>query len=194
MIPLVVKWSLWSLAHQTELALVVGALLAVLYASLVYRLRGGYESTWEDERGHSLIDLVVAFAVFSIFALTIDAVSIVMYRSTTKASISIETQQNARMALERLTKEVRQADSTKVTVVPNSVSFDGPVTGSLTYSLNGTTLYRNGVPIARNVQNFAVSYSKPILTLGIDVQVTKQVEGAIVTQETTLNSLVLVRN
>lgn len=62
-----------------------------------------------NQRGVSLIELLVAVVVFAALFLMIDGVFISANRSTRQAETSTEVSQNARVAIERLTREVRES-------------------------------------------------------------------------------------
>ncbi len=80
-----------------------------------------------DDRGVGIIELLVGLAIFALFFLLIDAVFIGTHRSSRKAELAADVQQNARIAVERLTREIREsrcapAPSTCEVVI--SPSFD----------------------------------------------------------------------
>jgi type IV pilus assembly protein PilW len=61
------------------------------------------------QRGVSLIELLVAIVVFVILFLMIDGVFIAANRSTRQAETGAEVAQNARVAMERMTREIRES-------------------------------------------------------------------------------------
>ncbi len=73
-----------------------------------------------DDRGVGLIELLVGLAVFALFVLLIDAVFVSTNRSSRKAELAADLQQNARGAIERLSREIRES---RVNLV--STSSDG---------------------------------------------------------------------
>lgn len=62
-----------------------------------------------DHRGVTMAELLVALAVFSLFLLLIDAVFRGANISSRKTELAADVQQNARIAVERLTREIREA-------------------------------------------------------------------------------------
>lgn len=66
------------------------------------------------ERGLTIIELLVALAVFTMFALMIDAVFFGANRTSRKIELAADVQQNARIAVERLTREIRESSATAV--------------------------------------------------------------------------------
>lgn len=59
--------------------------------------------------GVTLIELLVAMAVFTLFLLMIDAVFSGARTNTRKTEIAVDVQQNARVAVDRMTRELREA-------------------------------------------------------------------------------------
>jgi len=64
-----------------------------------------------DQRGVSLIELLVAIVVFAVLVLVIDAVFISAHRGARKAELGADVNQNARVAVERLTAEIRESSA-----------------------------------------------------------------------------------
>ncbi len=69
-----------------------------------------------DQRGVGFVELLVALAVFALFFLLIDTVFIGTHRSTRKAELAADVQQNARIAIERLTREIRESRFTEIRI------------------------------------------------------------------------------
>lgn len=74
------------------------------------------------QRGVTLIELVVAVGVFAMFIVLIDAVFIGTHRSSRKAELAVDVQQNARIAAERIAREIRESGATEIVT-------GGPPTG-----------------------------------------------------------------
>jgi len=70
--------------------------------------------------GSALLELIVSLAVFALFFLMIDVVFITTHRSAQKADLAADVQENARGAVERLSREIRESRSNLV-----STSSDG---------------------------------------------------------------------
>lgn len=99
-----------------------------------------------DQRGLSLIELIVAAGVFALLFLTIDSVFIGAHRSTQQAELSTDVDQNARIALDRLTREIREASPSEIVVEsgpPDGVAFRSARSGS---SLGDTRVFCLNVP------------------------------------------------
>ncbi len=99
-------------------------------------------SFWRDERGFTLAELLVALSML-VFVLT----AIVMIENGSlqayvDGSNKTEVQQNARVALERMAREIRQTSSKLTVALPTSLGFVDQDTGPTTYWLNGNALTR----------------------------------------------------
>lgn len=77
------------------------------------------------ERGITVIELLVATAVFALFVIIVDAVFFTANRSSKKAELAADVQQNARIAVERLTREIRESGST----VPSLIRVNNAIPG-----------------------------------------------------------------
>ncbi|MGH2426439.1 MAG: PilW family protein [bacterium] len=71
----------------------------------------------QGERGITVIELLVATAVFALFIIIVDAVFFSANRSAKKTELAAEVQQNARIAVERLTREIRESGSTTPSII-----------------------------------------------------------------------------
>ncbi|HXF81841.1 MAG TPA: prepilin-type N-terminal cleavage/methylation domain-containing protein [bacterium] len=65
----------------------------------------------QGQRGVTLIELLVAMAVFTLFLLMIDAVFSSTRTNSRKTELAADVQQNARVAVDRLTRELREGRS-----------------------------------------------------------------------------------
>lgn len=69
---------------------------------------------WPGQRGVTLIELLLALVVFALFIFVIDALFFSASRSTRKIELAADVQQNARIAIERLTREIRESRPSEV--------------------------------------------------------------------------------
>lgn len=69
-----------------------------------------------SQQGVTMIELIVALGVFALFILLIDAVFFGANRSARKAELAADVQQNARIAAERVTRELRESNVARVSV------------------------------------------------------------------------------
>lgn len=104
-------------------------------------------------KGFTLVELILSIAIFSIALTAVSAVYIQGQKATVSASIGAELRQNARVAMDRLSRELRQArvivttlPATTETAVDEVVFQNGHDTTTDTsyirYFLDGTNLRR----------------------------------------------------
>jgi type II secretory pathway pseudopilin PulG len=79
----------------------------------------------QGERGITVIELLVATAVFALFIIIVDAVFFSANRSAKKTELAAEVQQNARIAVERLTREIRESGTDVNTEIRVDSSMPG---------------------------------------------------------------------
>src|SRR5262249_61755946 len=101
---------------------------------------------WRDERGFTLAQILIACALLG---LALAAVTIVVERGVRQASITTyksEVQQNARVALEMMAREIRESTAALTAATASSITFTHPTDGVITYTIDGSNaLTRNGV-------------------------------------------------
>lgn len=64
---------------------------------------------WQDTRGMSLMEVIVAVAVIAMIAGSMASVLVTSLRTNWKANNNVQSQQNARIGLDKLTRDLRQA-------------------------------------------------------------------------------------
>lgn len=69
-----------------------------------------------DNRGISLIEALVAIAIFALLLVMIDAVFGVARQGAAKAELGADVQQNLRIAVDRLTREIRETSAANIAV------------------------------------------------------------------------------
>lgn len=72
--------------------------------------------TAAGEQGFSLLELVVVMGIFALFVVMIDVMFFSAYRDARRAELAADVQQNARLALDRLTREIREASPSQLAV------------------------------------------------------------------------------
>lgn len=68
------------------------------------------------QRGFTVLEMVVALGIFALFIVVVDLVFIGVHRNTRRVELATDVQQNARIALERLTREIRESGASQVAV------------------------------------------------------------------------------
>jgi prepilin-type N-terminal cleavage/methylation domain-containing protein len=144
-------------------------------------------SFWRDERGFTLAELLVALSML-VFVLT----AIVMIengglQAYVVGSNKTEVQQNARVALERMARQIREATTGLTATDPTSLSFTlpDPVTGvpipgvAVTYALAGNALTCTGLCDDRTVSAQPVTVIGAVTALTFVYRGTNDVPGAI---------------
>lgn len=109
-----------------------------------------------------MVELLVSIAIFSIALTAVSAVYVQGQKAATNASINAELRQNARVAMDRISREIRQA-RVIVTELPSdeedAVSelifqngHDGATTSYIRYFLDGTDLRRQSIVYTFSVE------------------------------------------
>ncbi len=118
---------------------------------------------FREQRGFSLAELLVVTAIIGMVMAGIFALQQQGQQAFLFGSNRVEAQQNARIALDLITRDLRTALS--VTAIPSGqdITFVDENGSSIRYSISGTTLNRtdpvNGnVPLVGGVQSLTFTY------------------------------------
>lgn len=68
------------------------------------------------EQGFSVLEMVVAVSIFALLIVMIDSLFFTAYRHARGVELAADVQQNARIALDRLTRELREASPSQIAV------------------------------------------------------------------------------
>ena len=114
----------------------------------------------KQQKGFSLIELMVAVVILGLIILAL----VTFFTGGTIAWVAgqsqLEAQRNARLAMDRMVREIREADYVASTSISDDIDFHTPFAGSISYSLSvsGGDLKRDDIPMINNVQSLVFSY------------------------------------
>ena len=109
------------------------------------------------EGGFSLAELLTAFAVLGLVLAAVSEVHRAAQQAYGTGDRKAEVQQNARVALERIAHEVREA-SAVTAGASDSITFVRPGGTVVTYTVNAGSLTRNGVALIGGVVTLTFTY------------------------------------
>jgi prepilin-type N-terminal cleavage/methylation domain-containing protein len=170
-----------------------------------------------DQRGFTLAELLVVTAIIGmvmagIFTLQLQGQQVYLYGSN-----RVETQQNARVALDLMTRDLRSAQSVTTIASAQDITFVDENGNSVRYKLSGSTLNRtdtaNGtIALLGGVQSLTFTYysaydgstntgtttANAALVTSIKVQVQTRSEDQTLhnygDERTTMESMIRLRN
>jgi len=89
-----------------------------------------------NRKGFSLIEMMVALGILSLIIIGL----VTFFSGGTRAWVTgqyqLEAQRNARLAMDRMVREIREADSTNDSSTSDSISFHTPFNGDIIYNYN----------------------------------------------------------
>lgn len=128
-----------------------------------------------NRKGFSLIEMMVALGILSLIIIGL----VTFFSGGTRAWVTgqyqLEAQRNARLAMDRMVREIREGTSideisSNTTIKINYLASFGK--SPVTYSLSDTTINRNGNPLINDVKTLNFTYtdaSKVHILLEVDV-------------------------
>jgi prepilin-type N-terminal cleavage/methylation domain-containing protein len=119
-------------------------------------------AVWRDERGFTLAELLVVTAVLGLVMAGVLLIQQQGQQAYVMGSNRVETQQNARVALEELTRELRSAINIVTLGGPADITFNDQNGVQVRYNLSGTLLNRTQggttQPLIGGVQSLVMTY------------------------------------
>jgi Tfp pilus assembly protein PilW len=111
-----------------------------------------------SEAGFSLTELLAAFAVLGLVLAGITAIQVAAQRAYLAGATKTEVDQHARIALDRLATEIRQASGPVTAATATSITFPDTAGIAVTYTLTAGALTRNGVAVIGGVRALTFAY------------------------------------
>ena len=109
---------------------------------------------WRDARGFTMIELLVMCAILGLALAAVTAVVARGMRQVYIGTHKTEVQQNARVALELMAREIRETTAPLTAATATSITFTHPDAGVVTYTIDANNnLTRNGVAVIGNLRN-----------------------------------------
>jgi prepilin-type N-terminal cleavage/methylation domain-containing protein len=105
----------------------------------------------KNEKGVTLIELLVGLALFSMVLLLANSVHLFGQKQVNHQTNEIQNQSNVRLAINIITKEIRKAST--VSVTNNILTLNG----SDIYKLENSVLKKNNDPLITDIQTFTIN-------------------------------------
>ena len=125
----------------------------------------------KNQKGFSLIEMMVVVFILGLIILALVTFFTGGIKSWVAGQSQLEAQRNARQAMDRMVREIREA-SEVTTKNDTKIIFDTPWVTEITYELLSNTINRNNIPLINNVSNLDFDYpslSKVHILLEVDV-------------------------
>ncbi len=113
------------------------------------------------QSGFTIVELVLLIALSSIVAVICSRILSSQLNAIQVSTNIINADTQARVALDRMTRELRNvasAGSLSATSTSKQITFVDSNNNTITYSLSGTSLLRNSDVLADNIQNLTFTY------------------------------------
>lgn len=112
----------------------------------------------KNKNGFSLIEMMIVMAILGMIILGLVTFFTGGTRSWVIGQHQLEAQRNARLSMDRMVREIREADYIKYTSTSILIDFHTPFHGNISYSLSGNDLKRGSNTVINNVLTLDFSY------------------------------------
>lgn len=129
----------------------------------------------KNQKGFSLIEMMVVVVILGLVVLGLVTFFTGGVKSWVTGQSQLTAQRNARQAMDRMVREIREGNSFTISTDNKSITISYPTSfgkSSVTYSLSSTIISRDGSPVINNVKTLEFTYtdsSKVHILLEVDV-------------------------
>jgi hypothetical protein len=118
---------------------------------------------WRDERGFTLAQFLVASATLGLALAAVGTVIQSGLRQTYVGTHKSGVQQNTRVALDLMAREIRETTVPLTAATASSITFTHPTDGVISYTIDANNnLTRNNVPIIGGLRNLVLAPQLPL--------------------------------
>lgn len=113
----------------------------------------------KNQKGFSLIEMMVVVIILGLIVLGLVAFFTGGAKSWVAGQSQLKAQREARQAMDRMVREIREADYINSSSISSQIDFNTPFDGSISYSLTESgDLKRGSNLMINNVQSLAFTY------------------------------------
>jgi prepilin-type N-terminal cleavage/methylation domain-containing protein len=112
----------------------------------------------KNKNGFSLIEMMIVVTILGIIILGLVTFFTGGTRSWVTGQHQLEAQRNARLSMDQMVREIREADYIVDSSISSSIDFHTPFHGNISYSLSGNDLKRDSNTVINNVLTLDFSY------------------------------------
>jgi len=112
----------------------------------------------KNKNGFTLIEMMIVVAILGIIILGLVTFFTGGTRSWVTGQHQLEAQRNARLSMDQMVREIREADYIEFSSTSSSIDFHTPFHGNISYSLSGNDLKRDSNTLINNILTLDFSY------------------------------------
>jgi type II secretory pathway pseudopilin PulG len=111
-------------------------------------------------KGYTLVEMVLVIGLISITSISLGGTVLLGAKQMRFYHNRYTNMTQLRSAIELMTQEIRliETKNNMNVIGPTTLTFEYPAGTSISFSLNGTNLERNGVVLASNITSFSLEY------------------------------------